>query len=181
MRTESATLVAFGREIPIHSAVLDGLRIGPVQSARVPAGVGDLSYLEGAQIDAIVGIDVLVRTNSAIDYRSHTLTFAPVAPEQFVTPMQVSWPFLTVRMTFAGHGDKTVRYESGPARLRRLDLHDVRLGTREWRKLPAWTLDREPDRYPPEIGGILGVLALGCDRVRFDFERNEFGCSPPTM
>jgi hypothetical protein len=35
-----------------------------------------------------------------------------------------------------------------------------------------------PDRYPSSIDGVLGVLALDCQRVQFDFERNEFGCSP---
>jgi predicted aspartyl protease len=210
LRTESATLVAFGREIPIRSAVLDGLHLGPVQQERVPAGVGDLSYLEGVRIDAIVGLDVLVRTSFAVDYLHRTLTFTPAGQEDSVARMQVSWPFLTVQMTIAGEqvrllidtgtsdlvlfrgrmpaaladmpwrGDKTVRYASGPARLRRLDLHDVRLGTGEWRKLTAWVLDRELHGYPPEIQGILGVLALGCGRVQFDFQQNEFGCTPRT-
>jgi hypothetical protein len=75
-------------------------------------------------------------------------------------------------------GDKTVQYASGAARLRRLDLRQVRLGTRVWDRLPAWSLDRLPDRYPPSIDGVLGVLALGCQRVQFAFERNEFGCTP---
>jgi hypothetical protein len=70
-------------------------------------------------------------------------------------------------------GDKTVRYASGVARVQRLDLRQVRLGARIWDKLPAWALDRVPDGYPPSIDGVLGVLALDCQRVQFDFERNE--------
>jgi hypothetical protein len=46
-----------------------------------------------------------------------------------------------------------------------------------WDKLPAWTLDRVPHGYPPSIDGVLGVLSLGCRRVRFDFEKGEFGWS----
>ena len=72
-------------------------------------------------------------------------------------------------------GDKTVQYASGVARLQRLDLRQVRLGARVWDKLPAWALDRVLDGYPPSIDGVLGVLALDCQRVQFDFERKEFG------
>jgi hypothetical protein len=43
--------------------------------------------------------------------------------------------------------------------------------------LTAWALDRVPNGYPPSVDGVLGVMALGCQRVRFDFERNEFGWS----
>ena len=33
------------------------------------------------------------------------------------------------------------------------------------------------DGYPPGIDGVLGVLALGCQRVQFDFENGQFGWS----
>jgi predicted aspartyl protease len=117
------------------------------------------------------------------------------------------WPFLTVRMTIAGQqirllvdtgssdlvlfksrmpaafsgapwrGDKTVQYASGVARLQRLELRQVRLGACVWDKLPAWALDRLLDGYPASIDGVLGVRALDCQRVQFDFERNELGWS----
>jgi predicted aspartyl protease len=74
-------------------------------------------------------------------------------------------------------GDKTVQYASGAARLRRLELRQVGLGTDVLNKLPAWVLDRVPHGYPPSIDGVLGVLSLGCRRVRFDFEKGEFGWS----
>jgi hypothetical protein len=31
--------------------------------------------------------------------------------------------------------------------------------------------------YPSGIDGVLGVTALGCQRVRFDFQRSELGWS----
>jgi hypothetical protein len=74
-------------------------------------------------------------------------------------------------------GDKTVQYASGPARLRRLDLRQSGLGAHVWNKLLAWALDRVPQGYPLSIDGVLGVRALGCQRVAFDFERNELGWS----
>jgi hypothetical protein len=211
LRAEPSTLIAFGQKVRIQSAALDGFRIGPLQSGPVTASVGDLSYVEGVirgvRIDGIVGLDVLSRTSFSIDYRTRVLRFAQGGREDSVAPLELSWPFLTVRMTIAGQpvrllvdtgsgdlvlfesrlpaalsalpwkGDKTVRYYTGPARLRRLDLRKVGLGTHVWDQLSGWALDRVPDDYPPSIDGVLGVRALGCQRVRFDFERNEFGCS----
>lgn len=136
-------MVAFGHRVPIHSAALDGFRIGPLSPGPVPAGVGDLSCLKGVRIDAIVGLDVLVRTSFAIDYRARVLKLSPAVPADSTVPLEVTWPFLTVRMTTARHqirllvdtgsrdlvlfttraaavlsdapwrGDKTVQYASG--------------------------------------------------------------------
>lgn len=208
LQAEPSMLVAFGQSVAIQSTVLNGFRIGALQTGPVPAGVSDLSYLEGVRIDAIVGLDVLARTSFSIDYRKRVLRFSPGGREQSVAPLELAWPFLTVRMTIGGQqvrllvdtgsrdlvlfksrmpaalsgapwrGDKTVQYASGVARLQRLDLRQVRLGARVWDRLPAWSLDRVLDGYPPSIDGVLGVLALDCQRVQFDFERNELGWSP---
>ena len=207
LQAEPSVLVAFGQQVRIQSAVVDGFGIGSLQSGPVPAGVGDLSYLEGVRMDAIVGLDVLARTNFSINYRTRVLTFAPEGREDAVAPLEIVWPFVTVRMTIAGEqvrllvdtgssdlvlfktripaalsgapwrGDKTVQYASGAARLRRLELRQVGLGEHVWDKLPAWTLDRVLHGYPETLDGVLGVLSLGCQRVRFDFERKEFGWS----
>jgi Aspartyl protease len=205
LKTEASTMVAFGRQVRTQSAVIDGFGIGSLQSGRVPAGVSDLSYLERVRIDAIVGLDVLARTSFSISYRTRVLRFAPTDREGSVAPLELVWPFLTVRMTIAGQqvrllvdtgsrdlvlfktrmpaaladspwrGDKTVQYASGAARLRRLELRQVGLGSYTWDKLSAWVIDRESQGYPPGIDGVLGVLALGCQRVRFDFEKGELG------
>jgi predicted aspartyl protease len=208
LQSEPSQLVAFGQRVDIRSAMLDGIRIGSLQSSPVPAAVGDLSYLEGVRVDAIVGLDVLARTSFSIDYRAYRMRFAPEGREESVAPLELAWPFMTVRMTVAGQqvrllvdtgspdlvlfkarmpaslsnppwkGDKTVQYASGPARLTRLELRDAGLGTLTWDKLPAWSLDRPLDGYPPSVDGVLGTAALGCRRVRFDFEKGEFGWTP---
>jgi hypothetical protein len=207
LQTESSRLVAFGQEVAIQSAVVDGFRIGSLQSGPVPAAVGDLSYLKGVHVDAIVGLDVLARTSFSIDYRTRVLRLAAEGQLESVAPLEIVWPFLTVRMTVAGQpvrllvdtgspdlvlfktrmpaalsnppwkGDKTVQYAAGAARLMRLELRQAGLGADIWDKLPAWALDRATNGYPPGIDGVLGVTALGCQRVRFDFERGELGWS----
>jgi hypothetical protein len=207
LQTESSTLVAFGQQVRIQSTVFDGFRIGSLESGPVPVGVGDLAYLEGVRIDAIVGLDVLARTSFSIDYRTRVLRFGPVGRDDTAVPLEIIWPFVTVRMTIAGEqvrllvdtgssdlvlfkgrmpvalssppwrGDKTVQYASGVTRLQRLELPQPSLGAHTWEKLPAWALHAVLDGYPPGIDGVLGVLAAGCQRVTFNFERSEFGCS----
>ena len=143
VQAEPSMLVAFGQSVAIQSTILNGFRIGARQPGSVPAGVSDLSYLEGVRIDAIVGLDVLARTSFSIDYRKRVLTFSADGRNESVAPLELVWPFLTVQMTIAGQqvrllvdtgssdlvlfksrmptalsripwrGDKTVQYASG--------------------------------------------------------------------
>jgi hypothetical protein len=207
LRAEPSMFVAFGESIRINSATLSGLRIGLLEPGEVPAGIGDLSYLQRTRIDAIIGLDVLARTSFRIDYTAHRLSFAPSDRESAVVPLQIVWPFLTVRLFVGGHpmqllvdtgsrdlvlfksrmsatllpvpwkGEKVVQYASGPAHLRRFELRQVTLGDQRWDTLPGFVFDASTDAYPPGIDGVLGVLALGGTRVRFDFERGELGWS----
>lgn len=128
---------------------MDGFRIGSLESGSIRAGVSDLSCLAGVRIDAIVGLDVLARSNFIIDYGSRVLRYVSNGQDDLVVPMEIVWPFVTVRMRIAGEqarflvdtgsgdlvlfktrmsaalsrppwkGDKTVQYASGPARLLR--------------------------------------------------------------
>ena len=164
-------------------------------------------YLEGVRIDAIVGLDLLSRTSFGIDYRLRRVTFAPAVRESEVAPLEIVWPFVTVRMTIEGQqvrllvdtgsrdlvlfktrmpaalsgapwrGDKTVTYA-----LRRSAAPAARAAKgRPWGRPVGHTaglgIDRAPDGYPTGIDGVLGVLALGCQRVQFDFENGQFGWS----
>jgi predicted aspartyl protease len=206
LQTAASLLVAFGQQVPIESAVVEGFQIGSLRTGAVPAMVGDLSYLSGVRIDAIVGLDVLARASLAIDYESQMLTIGLGPRDELGAPMEVRWPFVTVQMTIAGaqvrllvdtgsadlvlfktrlpaaldrapwRGDKTVQYASGAARLVRLELRHASLGAHVWDTLPAWSLDRALDNYPASIDGVLGVRALGCRRVSFDFEGQRFHC-----
>ena len=207
LRAQPSVFVAFGKSIQIDTATLSGLRIGALEPGDVSAGIGDLSYLQGTRIDAIIGLDVLARKGFSIDYKAHTLSFAPSDRESAQAPLTIVWPFLTVRLFVAGHpmqllvdtgssdlvlfksrmpaallpvpwkGEKVVQYASGPAHLRRFELRQITFGDQRWDKLPGFVLDASTDAYPPGIDGVLGVLALGGTRVRFDFERGELGWS----
>jgi hypothetical protein len=207
LHAEPSQLVAFGQNVQIKSASLAGLKIGLFQPGDMPAGIGDLSYLQGSRIDAIVGLDVLARTSFRVDYKTHTLSFGPADRESAVVPMQIVWPFLTVKLFVEGHpmqllvdtgsrdlvlfksrmsptllpvpwkGEKVIQHASGLAHLLRFELHQVTLGDQHWDRLPGFVLDARMDAYPQGIDGVLGVLALGGTRVQFDFERGELGWS----
>jgi len=207
LHAEPSRLTAFGQTIQINSAVLTGLRLGPIEPGDVPAGVGDLSYLEASGIDAIIGLDVLARSSFRIDYKARRLSFAPRDRESAVVPLRILWPFVTVRIWISGHpmqlivdtgsrdlvlfrsrlsaaniplpwrGEKLVRHASGLAHLLRCELRQLRLGDQLWDKLPGFALDAATDAYPPGIDGVLGVLTLGGTSVQFDFERGELGWS----
>jgi hypothetical protein len=177
------------------------------QPGEMPVGIGDLSYLEGSRIDVIVGLDVLARASFRIDYEARTLSFAPSDPESAMVPLQVIWPFLTVRLSVGGRpmqllvdtgsrdlvllksrmpasllpvpwrGDKIIRHASGLAHLLRYELRQATLGDQRWERLDGFVLDASTAGYPPGIDGVLGVRALGGNRVRFDFERGELSWS----
>ena len=103
LQTESSALIAFGQQVPVQGAMLaDGFRIGSLRTGAVPVHVSDLSYLDGVQIDAIVGLDVLSRTSFSIDYQARALKLAPADREDAVAPMEIAWPFVTVQMTIGG-------------------------------------------------------------------------------
>jgi predicted aspartyl protease len=206
LQPTASRLTAFGQEVPIQAAVVDGIEIGGVRSGQIPAVVSDLSRVQGIRLDAIVGLDVLAQSNFSIDYRKQVITFAAVEGVRSA-PMKVVWPFVTVQITIADkpvcvlvdtgspdlvlfrsrlppaleplpwRGDKSVLSLSGPTRLVRIDLSRAALGADVWETLVAWSLDRSPADYPPEIDGVLGVRALGCQRVGFDFARGAFECS----
>ena len=122
-------------------------------------------------------------------------------------PLEVVWPFLTVRLFVAGHpiqllvdtgsrdlvlfksrmpaallplpwkGEKIVQHASGAAHLLRYELRQERSATITGTRLNGFVLDASTAGYPEGIDGVLGVRALGGSRVRFDFERGELGWS----
>ena len=176
---------------------------------EIPVAIGDLSYLHQGRIDVIVGLDVLARTSFGIDYRAqHVVVRAVRFASRPSAPLEIVWPFLTVRLFVPGHpmqllvdtgsrdlvlfksrmpaqltADALERREDDPARLGRrarllrYELRQVTLGDQHWDSLPGFVLDASTRPIRRGIDGVLGVLALGGTRVRFDFERGELGWS----
>jgi hypothetical protein len=167
LQPEPSQVVAFGQTVRSRSASLTGLRIGAFEPGPIPVAIGDLSYLHQGRIDAIVGLDVLARTSFLIDYKAHVLTFGPSAAESATVPLEVVWPFLSVRLAIAGHpvrllvdtgsrdlvlfksrmpahllpipwkGEKLIQHASGVAHLLRYQIPHVTLGQQQLDSLPV--------------------------------------------
>jgi hypothetical protein len=203
LATDDRQLVAFGgQKVQVKGAVLPDLRLGPIRAQSFPVAVGDLSFLVGTRIDAIIGLDVLKFSSFQIDYESQRISFRPIKPSEAVTGFREVWPFLIVQMEVQDRpvhllvdtgsrdlilfqsrlqdrlpkmitrGDKVIYHSSGESHLKKVLLPSSSLGQTKWKLLTAYLLDTATDAYPSDVDGVLGVLSLGVKRIRFDFERN---------
>jgi hypothetical protein len=197
--------VVFDRKAGVLTAILSNVRVGPILTGRVLASVGDLSYLGDPNIDAIIGLDVLLRSSFSIDYGRRVLTFGPIAADDSNLQLDPIPPVLTVKVLFEGHpfrllvdtgsrnivlfeqrlrgrlpnlrvrGDKLLYHLAGTSRLQRVVLPRLEAGSRTITGLEGLLSNSNVDFYPSAIDGILGVRSIASRRVDFDFERNRVG------
>lgn len=202
LATDERQLVAFGKRVQVKNAVLPDLRLGPIRAQSLPVAVGDLSFLVGTRIDAIIGLDVLKFSSFQIDYESQRISFGPIRPSEAVTGFRGVWPFLIIQMEVQDRpirllvdtgsrdlilfesrlqdrlpkmitrGEKIIYHSSGESHLKKVLLPSSSLGQTKWKLLTAYLLDTATDAYPSDVDGVMGVLSLGVKRIRFDFERN---------
>src|SRR5450432_1779775 len=100
LHVEEGEFVAFGKKARVLTTVLPNIRLGTLHADAVPAGVGDLSFLNG--VDVIVGLDVLSRGSFSIDYGERRLEFGPVLAREAGVRLEATPPFLTVQLAVAG-------------------------------------------------------------------------------
>jgi hypothetical protein len=195
---QQSEIVAFGEKSHVLLAALPSIRLGPMRADAVAAGVGDLSFLHG--VDAIIGLDVLSRSSFSIDYGAREITFGPVVASEPTVRLEITPPFLTVRLGLAGrpirllvdtgsrrlilferlprlpvHGEQVIYHISGTSHLHRVLLPPLDAGGTVVEHLEAFMSDAPVDGYPPEIDGVLGIRALASKQAEFDFERSRLG------
>lgn len=196
-------LSVFTQSIPAQEMVLPDLRLGPIRAEAVAVLVRDLSYIEeslGVRVDAMVGLDVLGRSDFSIDYAAKKLVFGPVEPLESAFTMQAGPGFVyatlqvqgqTVRLlvdTGANHlvllggrvrerltglcaqGKMTSTNMGVDVTLKQVQLKEVRLGSKDFPTLEAFLLDNSGGDLPG-FDGMLGVRSLGLTRLGFDFAR----------
>src|SRR5262245_31153815 len=186
LQSQEAATVAFGRRSRSLSAILPDVRLGPLHAATTVAHVGDLSFLDGYRVDAIIGLDLLTRSSFSIDYDRRLLTFGSLVARDPSLHLEVTPPFLTVRVALGGRplrllvdtgsrdlvlfqhrmqgrlpalmirGEKFVRHISGMSRLQRVSLPPLQAGGSTIAQLEGALSDAAMDHYPPEIDGVLG-------------------------
>jgi predicted aspartyl protease len=200
-----AETMVFDRKIRTFSATLSKVRVGPIVAETVLASVGDLSYLGGQDIDAIVGLDVLTRSSFTIDYERRVITFGSIAAGDPSVHLDVTPPLLTIQVSFGGQpcrllvdtgsrnivlfeqrvserlshlrvrGDKLLYHMAGTSRLQRVVLPRLDAGSLTITGVEGLLSNADVDQYPSSIDGILGVRAIASRRVDFDFERSSLG------
>ena len=77
---ESKVVLRFDTKIPVKSALLPSLTLGPLQGENLTVNVADLSHMgsSGTRMDAIVGLDLLESIPFQIDYRTMRVKFGPI-------------------------------------------------------------------------------------------------------
>jgi len=76
-------LFHFGTSVPAGRAVIPGIRYGPISVTDLEVGIADLSFTRtfGAQLDAIIGVDLLRLSSFSLDFRAKTISFATPKPD----------------------------------------------------------------------------------------------------
>ena len=193
----------FTQSTQAQRVVLPDLRLGPIRAEAVSVLVRDLAFIEGGlgvRVDALVGLDVLGRSDFSIDYSAKKLIVGPVEPLGSAFPIKAGPGFvyatlLTQGQTFrllvdtgANHlvlfdgrvqgrmtglhpsGTKTTSNLGGDVMLKRVQLKEVRLGGNDFHALEAFLLDNS-GKDTAGLDGLLGVRSLGLTRLGFDFAR----------
>jgi predicted aspartyl protease len=198
---QTREFVSFGQRLRTLTAVLPGIRLGPLNAEAVEAGVGDLSFLHG--VDGIIGLDVLSRSSFSIDYKKQLLVFGPVEAGRQSAPLEATPPFLTIQIAIAGrpvrllvdtgsgrlvlfarrmrdrlpvlqvHGELLMYHLSGTSRLDRVILPLLDAGGATINRIEGFMSDAPVDDYPSGIDGVLGLRVLASTHADFDFERRR--------
>ena len=193
----------FTQGIQAQGVVLPDLRLGPIRAEAVSVLVRDLLYIEeclGVRVDAMVGLDVLGRSNFSIDYEAKKLVFGPVEPLGSAFTIQAGPGFVYATLQIQGQdvrllvdtgtnhlllfngrvqsrltglcalGTRTSSNMGGDLTLKQVQLRKVRLGTNDFPTLEAFLLDNSGGDLAG-LDGLLGVRSLGLTRLSFDFAK----------
>jgi predicted aspartyl protease len=196
-------LSVFSRDVRAQRVALPELRLGPIRAQSLEVLVRDLSFISeelGVRIDALVGLDVLGRSNFSIRYQPKKIAFGPVEPCDSAMEFQAGPGFAYVILRVQDQpvhlmvdtgsrdlvffesrirgrlsglrvlGNKTSSNMGGEVRLSRVRLSDVRLGPMQLETQDA-VLMAAPGGEVPGFDGLLGVASLGLKRIDFDFQR----------
>ncbi len=194
---QNQKLAAFGQTRPMERVVLSGLRLGPILTS-LPCIVADLSDWN---VDVIIGMDLLRRNNFTIDYRSQTLRFGARDHLESATSFEIDRSRLVVSVQLAGQplrlcvdtGARTltlhrsrvkswkrkmpdgrrIRFDhvAGTSHGTKVRLEKVQIGPSTWGGVNVFVLDT-PQGPDSKADGVLGPVALGLERIYFDFEAN---------
>jgi hypothetical protein len=209
LKTRSRKAVAYGREIETKSAIIRDLHLGRTQLGPVPvliANVASLLPQIGNRIDAIIGMNSLIRVPFRIDFEARMMTLRPPdsLPASSPIEVQAGLPVITVllegepvrllldtgaeQLIVFGErqksakkqkvlGSKTLYHIGVQDELKWVRYAELTIGSYRRVQVDAYRLDT-PIRHLPEMEGIVGVASLGFSSVQFDWDQELMSWIP---
>lgn len=195
-----------------HLVTLPSLVVGPIRAESLTVLTEDLSYFQkalGHKVDAILGLDVLRKTNFTIDYRTKEMILGPVRRMSFSVPFETDTPVVTIRVgvqgrqlrlvvdsgspdlmllhsrgldstSFQALGTENVADVSGTFQRRKIRIPQVYLGKQTIGPQIAFVVDDRKDDGD-DFDGVLGFRGPQFWKVAFDFEHRRFCWELPAV
>jgi predicted aspartyl protease len=193
------------QSVQTKTVVLPSLVLGPIHVASVPVLSQDLSVFQknlGYKVDAIVGLDVLKKSNFTLNYKTKLIAFGPVENLNFSAPFETETPVVTIPMesqhrhlrlvvdtgapdlmlfqsrlpdsaNFQILGTEKVIDAGGAFQCRKVQIPDVHLGKENIGLQPAFVSNDRKD-VGDDFDGVLGVRGAKLWKIAFDFEHRKF-------
>jgi predicted aspartyl protease len=208
--TQGRLAVLNNLRVPAGRAVLPSIEVGPIKVTDLPVMVRDLTTEEknlGFPIGAVIGLDVLAKSDFRIDYEAGRLVFGAAPRDGFAVPLNSDSPLpiidirlngQTVRMLIDTGAAGLVLFEtravnripvwqvaasrstsnlSGDFFVKEFTPGDIVIGGRQFVLRKAYLAADQPDAGRP-FDGLMGVGALGFKSVAFDFENHRVYLRP---
>jgi predicted aspartyl protease len=205
LATQPARVSLSNRSIQTEIAVLPSLAVGPIQVTSLPVLTQDLTLLGkamGQNVDGIVGLDVLRKSNFSINYETRKMEFGAIERLPWFAVFETEAPIVTVRMEFLGRrfriaidtggpdlmlfqtrissgtdfrafGSEEVKDLGGTYRRMKVLIPDVQLGEIRIGSQIAFVVDDRKDDGD-NFDGVLGVKGAHFRRIAFDFGDRRF-------
>jgi hypothetical protein len=192
---EQGSVFRFVRYTSVEWAVFPEVQIGPITVREAKFIVDDQSSDITRDFDAIIGLDLLAKTNRLlIDYAAKMILFRNVSASQ-----SNRLTCLTAQMILQGHPVNLVAdtgmhgfllYEDlrqrfpdlkfkmgktvsiGQIRAKQAKVSGMRLGSRE-SEVAVYLIRRPSTGTPSDVDGYFGMDALNANVVEFDFENRR--------
>ena len=200
---QPSQLLNVDRAVRVQEAEVTDLEFGPIQLHNFAVTVADLGYFVSfaTHVDAVIGLDILRRSNFTVDYAAGKVYFGGTSRSAFGVPMMADPICLTVPVEIGGRSfrllvdtgvKELVLYETRTrSRIPALRIHGeayglslegrvaskmaslpaTEVGTAELERT-AFLVNGPNKNALPGVDGYLGTAVLKARRITFDFRNH---------